>query len=145
MIVFKDKIKKKCPHPVNIDNKHCEIVKSFESQTKSIHELKEQLCNCINEYTQLSNIDNNIISDEQLERKFELKFKIDEIEKKIVYIEQQNNPVQYFVHTGHILFQYYNKVNVIDQAPLEVANKNPLSNPKILYPTITSGSVSTIN
>lgn len=127
MIIFKEKTKKKCDHPVNIDNKHSEILKLFENQPQMINELKTQLKKYIDEYEQLSSIDNTVITNEQLERKFELKFQIDEIEKKIAHIEQQNNPIKYFVHTGHTLFQYYNKVNVAEQIQPIVENKNPLS------------------
>ena len=127
MIIFKEKTKKKCDHPVNIDNKHSEILKLFEHQPQMINELKTQLTKYIDEYEQLSSIDNTVITNEQLERKFELKSQIDEIEKKIAHIEQQNNPIKYFVHTGHTLFQYYNKVNVVEQIQPVVENKNPLS------------------
>ena len=127
MIIFKEKTKKKCDHPVNIDNKHSEILKLFEHQPQMINELKTQLTKYIGEYEQLSSIDNTVITNEQLETKFELKFQIDEIEKKIAHIEQQNNPIKYFVHTGHTLFQYYNKVNVVEQTQPIFENKNPLS------------------
>jgi len=43
MIIFKEKTKKKCDHPVNIDNKHSEILKLFEHQPQMINELKTQL------------------------------------------------------------------------------------------------------
>jgi len=142
MIIFKEKTKKKCDHPVNIDNKHSEILKLFEHQPQMINELKTQLTEYIDEYEKLSSIDNTIITNEQLERKFELKFQIDEIEKKIAHIEQQNNPIKYFVHTGHTLFQYYNKVNVVEQTHPIVENKNPLSKSILEFfktDTISSG------
>jgi hypothetical protein len=112
---------------VNIDNKHSEILKLFEHQPQMVNELKTQLTTYINEYSDLSSIDNTVITNDQLERKFELKFQIDEMEKKITHIEQQNNPVKYFVHTGHTLFQYYNKVNVVEHTQPTIENKNPLS------------------
>lgn len=127
MIIFKEKSKKKCDHPVNIDNKHSEILKLFEHQPQMVNDLKTQLSVYANEYENLSSIDNTVITNDQLERKFELKFQIDELEKKIVHIEQQNNPIKYFVHTGHTLFQYYNKVNIVEQIPPPIENKNPLS------------------
>lgn len=127
MIIFKEKTKKKCDHPVNIDNKHSEILKLFEHQPQMMNELKAQLTTYTDEYDNLSSIDNTVITNEQLERKFELKFQIDEMEKKIAHIEQQNNPIKYFVHTGHTLFQYYNKVNIVEQTQPTIENKNPLS------------------
>jgi ribosomal protein L37AE/L43A len=127
MIIFKEKTKKKCDHPINIDNKHTEILKLFEHQPQMVNDLKIKLTKYIDEYAYLSSIDNTVITNEQLERKFELKFQIDEMEKKIAHIEQQNNPIKYFVHTGHTLFQYYNKVNVVEQIQPIIENKNPLS------------------
>ena len=127
MIIFKEKVKKKCDHPVNIDNKHSEILKLFEHQPQMVNDLKTKLTTYTDDYDNLSSIDNTVITNEQLEKKFELKFQIDEMEKKIIHIEQHNNPVKYFVHTGHTLFQYYNKVNVVEQTLPTIENKNPLS------------------
>jgi hypothetical protein len=127
MIIFKEKVKKKCDHPVNIDNKHSEILKLFEHQPQMVNDLKTKLTTYTDEYDNLSSIDNTVITNEQLEKKFELKFQIDEMEKKIIHIEQHNNPVKYFVHTGHTLFQYYNKVNIVEQTLPTIENKNPLS------------------
>ena len=51
MIIFKDKTKKKKnDHPVNIDNKHQEIIKNFESQTKELEILQQELKKKNNRY-----------------------------------------------------------------------------------------------
>lgn len=128
MIIFKDKPKKKKnDHPVNIDNKHHEIIKNFESQTKELEILQQELKKKNNKYNELSNISNSFITDEQLDEKFNIKFQIEDIEKKINLIRYQNNSTQYFINTGHILFNYYNKINTSEQVNIELEKKNPLS------------------
>lgn len=128
MIIFKDKSKKKKnDHPVNIDNKHQEIIKNFESQTKELEILQHELKKKNIRYNELSNVSNSFITDEQLDEKFNIKFQIEDIEKKINLIRYQNNSTQYFINTGHILFNYYNKINTTEQVSVEMEKKNPLS------------------
>jgi hypothetical protein len=124
MLLFnKDKSKKKDSQPINIDNKHQEIIKSFDNQKKNISELQSKYQKIKNEYEKLCAISNNVINDNELDRKFVLKCELDELEKKL---NNTSNSTQYFVNTGHILFNYYNKSNNINEFT-DIDKKNPLS------------------
>ena len=93
MLLFRDKgkNKKKDNTHVNIDNKHKEIMKLFENQKQELDELhktyylKKQL------YDELEKIPNNIINDEQIEMKFQLKIELECFEKNINMILNENN------------------------------------------------------
>ena len=124
MLLFnKDKTKKKDLQPVNIDNKHQEIIKSFDNQKKTINDLHLKYEKIKAHYDKLCFIPNTQITDEELEEKFSLKCLLDELEKELT---AYNNPTQYYVHTGHILFNYYNKANNQNELT-DVDNKNPLA------------------
>lgn len=124
MLLFnKDKSKKRDLQPINIDNKHQEIIKSFDNQKRNISELQSKHQKIKNEYEKLCAISNNIINDNELDRKFVLKCELDELEKKL---NNTSNSTQYFVNTGHILFNYYNKSNNTNELT-DIDNKNPLS------------------
>ena len=124
MLLFnKDKSKKKDLQPINIDNKHQEIIKSFDNQKKNISELQSKYQKIKYDHDKLCAISNNIITDNELDRKFTLKCELDEMEK---CLNNNNNPTQYFVNTGHILFNYYNKSNNTNELT-DIDNKNPLS------------------
>ena len=124
MLLFnKDKSKKRDLQPINIDNKHQEIIKSFDNQKKNISELHSKYQKIKNEYEKLCAISNNIINDNELDRKFVLKCELDELEKNL---NNTSNSTQYFVNTGHILFNYYNKSNNTNELT-NIDTKNPLS------------------
>jgi len=124
MLLFnKDKSKKKDSQPINIDNKHQEIIKSFDNQKRNISELHSKYQKIKNEYEKLCAISNSTINDNELDRKFVLKCELDELEKNL---NNSSNSTQYFVNTGHILFNYYNKSNNTNELT-DIDNKNPLS------------------
>lgn len=127
MLLFnKEKNKKKDLQPVNIDIKHQEVIKSFETQKKKKVELQNLYNQFKKEFDSLCAIPYSIIKDEELDRKFSLKCELEELEKTL---NNFNNPTQYFVNTGHILFNYYNKSNVpnLSFQNYEKVDKNPLS------------------
>jgi hypothetical protein len=124
MLLFnKEKSKKKDLQPVNIDNKHQEILKSFDNHKKTINEFHSKYENIKKKYDKICLIPNMKITDEELEEKFSLKCQLEELEKEM---NTNCNPTQYFVHTGHILFNYYNKSHT-QNGVSDVDNKNPLS------------------
>ena len=124
MLLFnKEKNKKKDLQPVNIDNKHQEIIKSFDIQKKNTSDIQSKYQKIKDTYEKILSIPNNQITDEELEQKFTLKCEMDELEKTL---NNCNNPTQYYVHTGHILFNYYNKSNNTNELT-DIDNKNPLS------------------
>ena len=124
MLLFnKDKQKKKDLQPVNIDNKHQEILKSFDYHKKIVHDYQFKYENIKKKYDKICSIPNIKITDDELDEKFKLKCDLDELEKEM---NSNDNLTQYFVNTGHILFNYYNKSNCQNELT-DVDNKNPLS------------------
>ena len=116
---------------MNIDYKHQEIVKGFEIQKQKIEELREVLQKLQGEFDELNAKPSCELSDEEIERRFQLRMQMDEVEKEL-QCHQTNNPTQYYLHTSHILFNYYNKdkdyqVNSTADATGFSAVKNPLS------------------
>lgn len=127
MLLFnKEKNKKKDLQPVNIDIKHQEVIKSFENQKKKRTELQNKYNQLKKEFDAICAIPYHTITDEELDKKFSLKCELDDLEK---ILNNFNNPTQYFVNTGHILFNYYNKSNAPNPAfqNYEKIEKNPLS------------------
>lgn len=114
MLSFRDKtVSKKniINAPVNIDNKHQEFIKKFnDNKTRKI-ELNKELQQINVKLKKIELIPNNHITDEQLEQKFELKERINEIEHEISSMNTIEDPNLYYLNTGHILFQYYNMCN----------------------------------
>lgn len=124
MFANKDSKKKNIP-PINVDNKHQDILKQFENHKDDLVLLEKEQEQLQSEFDRLSNISNSEISDEDLEKKFKIKCDLEDIEKKISNVLQQNNETQYYVHTGHILFKYYDKVN--NTHLVDVGKSNPMS------------------
>lgn len=135
MLLFKDKNNKKKKinnTNVNIDNKHQELIRKFNDNKIRKVELQTELENCTNEFKKIESIPNQNISDELLNRKFDLKEHIMNIEKEIANISTIENPQLYYLNTGHILFQYYNMCNEpvipndVEKVPF-IVEKGPLS------------------
>ncbi len=114
MLSFRDKsVSKKNINsaPVNIDNKHQEFIKKFNDNKVRKIELNKELQQINIKLKKLELIPNNHITDEQLDQKFSLKERINEIEHEISSINTTEDPNLYYLNTGHILFQYYNMCN----------------------------------
>lgn len=124
MIII-NKNKKKDNIPVNIDNKHQEVLKQLDSQKDEYQNLLKRFEQVQIQYSKLDQIPNNKITDDELEEKFNLKIEAEELERKINYYNEFSNHKNYFIHTGHLLFNYYNKVN--NQNVSYEEDKNPLS------------------
>ena len=126
MLLFKEKGKKKDNIPINIDHKHKEIIKTLENQKTELDELYSLYKSKKELYESIEQIPNNIITDEQIDKKFALKIELDQLEKNINFIQNENSTTNYFVRTGHILFNYYNKINQVSETT-EIDNQNPFS------------------
>ena len=114
---------------MNIDYKHQEIVKGFEIQKQKMDELRATLDGLQADFDELNAKPCSELTDEEIERRFQLRMRMDEVEKEL-QTHQANNPTQYYLHTSHILFNYYNKDKDYQVNPLEggfSASKNPLS------------------
>ena len=114
MLSFRDKTvsKKNISNAhVNIDNKHQEFIKKCNDNKIRKIELNKEIQQINIKLKKLELIPNNHISDEQLEQKFELKERINQIEHTISSMNTIEDPNLYYLNTGHILFQYYNMCN----------------------------------
>ena len=117
---------------MNIDNKHQELIRKFNDNKIRKIELQKELQNCVNEFKKIESLSNYNLSDELLNKKFDLKENIINIEKEISNISTIEDPHLYYLNTGHILFQYYNMCNEpvlpndVEKQPF-IVEKSPMS------------------
>jgi hypothetical protein len=135
MLVFKEKGGKKRDMvvPVNIDNTHQEIVKKFTENKEKMADIQQTIKQLNQRLDKLDKIPKSEITDEELNEKFTLQEKIDELSKNLHTNLITSNPQLYYVNTAHILYQYYNKcseqqcVNHKSDLADDFNDKNPLS------------------
>jgi hypothetical protein len=113
-----------------LDSKHKEMVKDIESITSKLPELKKALeikkthLNELNTRLNTTNIDINvldILDDDSYRDRYALEEVIDELEKEITKIENNDYMNDYFIKTGHLLYDYYDGSNTLEK---EYQSKN---------------------
>ena len=107
-----------------LDSKHKEMVKDIESITTKLPELKKaleikktQLCE-LNTRLNNTNIDINvldILDDDSYRDRYALEEVIDDLEKEITKIENNDYMNDYFIKTGHLLYDYYDGSNTLEK------------------------------
>jgi len=88
-----------------IDTTHNNQLKTFEKFSKKEKDIRQKYENLKCENDKLSAIPRREMSDEQIERYFEIQDKIKQYEQEIEQNTCAKN--EYFLKTGHILFDYY--------------------------------------
>jgi hypothetical protein len=135
MLIFKEKGSKKKDKnvPINIDNKHHEIVKKFNENKLKNEETLSTIKNLNEKLDKLNKIPKNIITDEQLNERYELIDQIENLQRNCAS-NIVTNPNLYYTNTAHILYQYYNKCSeqqtIVENQTLVVNNvvqNNPLN------------------
>jgi hypothetical protein len=113
-----------------LDSKHKEMVKDIESITTKLPELKKALqikktqLGELNTRLNNTNIDINvldILDDNSYRDRYALEEVIDELEKEITKIENNDYMNDYFIKTGHLLYDYYDGSNTLEK---EYQSKN---------------------
>jgi hypothetical protein len=113
-----------------LDSKHKEMVKDIETITSKLPELKKVLeikrkqLDELNTRLNTTNIDINvldILDDDSYRDRYALEEVIDELEKEITKIENNDYMNDYFIKTGHLLYDYYDGSNTLEK---EYQSKN---------------------
>ena len=119
---FSDK-KRKGHNSITLDRKHKEVINKFTVLEESIPQKQNKLEKLKEQYNALCKNGNQKLSDKHIDRKFELKEMIDNIEKEIDEIESGSNKVDYYLDTLDLLSKYYNKVSINDKKKKEKTNQ----------------------
>jgi hypothetical protein len=113
-----------------LDSKHKEMIKDIESITNKLPELKKVLeikkkqLDELNTKLNNTNIDINvldILDDDSYRDRYALEEVINELEKEITKIENNEYMNDYFIKTGHLLYDYYDGSNTLEK---EYQSKN---------------------
>jgi hypothetical protein len=113
-----------------LDSKHKEMIKDIETITSKLPELKKVLTvkktqlDELNTRLNTTNIDINvldILDDDSYRNRYALEEVIDELEKEITKIENNDYMNDYFIKTGHLLYDYYDGSNTLEK---EYQSKN---------------------
>jgi len=110
---FKFSEKKRRGHnSITLDRKHKEVINKFSSLEKSLPKKETSLFTLQEEYKTLCKSANTSITDEDIEKKFEIKDKIIALEKEIDEIKNGTDKIEYYLDTLDLISKYYNKVSI---------------------------------
>ena len=113
---FKEKIKLKKKNSdlrVTLDAKHENKKKHFQSLNNSLNGKTNLLEKKKKRYKELSSIERNHLSDDELEELLDLKDEIGIMEKEIKDIDKKSEEINYLLETGQLLYQYYDNIDKI--------------------------------
>ena len=110
----KAKIKKQCNlnNRVTLDKKHKEKLQQFSEQNKELNEINKKIVQLELRLNTFKS--NNLLTEKELEEKLEIKDNI-ELYKNKLNTYDKNDTINYFLDTGNILFQYYDRNNNNDK------------------------------
>ena len=113
---FKFSEKKRRGHnSITLDRKHKEVIHKFTALENTLPKKQEQLMKMKEEYNTLIKNSNNTIADKLIDKKFEMKDKIEKLEKKINNIENGDDKIEYYLDTLDLISKYYNKVSINEE------------------------------
>jgi hypothetical protein len=96
---------------ITLAAKHQNIIEQFKNQEKEHLKMEDE----INQLTlDLNNIDkdNSKLTIEEIHKKFEISEKISEIRESINLITNHTNEDSYYIKTAHLLYDYYNNLDI---------------------------------
>ena len=93
-----------------LDHCHKTKLSDFELDKLSIDELKADISNLSKEFDEIQLIPNNEKIDEHFSRIVCIKDALEEKNNKIVQIESNNDEIEYYIKTSHILYNYYDLI-----------------------------------
>lgn len=112
-----------------LDHCHKTTLSDFEIDKLSIDKLKADISNLSKEFDEIQLIPNNEKSDEHFSRIVCIKDKLEEKNNKIIQIESNNDEIEYYIKTSHILYNYYDLIEKNNDAKLDI--KTELDNTKL--------------
>jgi hypothetical protein len=93
---------------VTLDKKHKEKIQQFTEQNQELNEINKKISQL--ELKIITFKSNNLLTEEELEEKLEIKDNIELYKNKLKTFDK-NDTINYFLDTGNILFQYYDRNN----------------------------------
>ena len=90
-----------------IDAKHTTIIRNFNQKKKEKIELLNEYNKHKEELKNFKLKNKRIITDEEYETYISLKEKIENLRKKIEYIDENKESIDYFLNNSNILEEYY--------------------------------------
>lgn len=162
MSTFKNKTKKVyiSDNRVTLDAKHNEMVRHFKEIYKSLPNKKKKLDQLKKEYKIFINTPNKDLDSDALNKKFQLKDEIYDLEKQIEKIENKDEENNYYLNTSNLLYGYYENLenistNIQKQSKIKEENKttildmfttnNSISHSPVELPTKTKNLDNFIN
>lgn len=119
----KNKVKKKedLNNRVTLDALHNDKIKEFNQNSSGLKKLEMELVLLNNKMTNFKKKKMSDLTQDEIEKKFDLRDKIEGLEEKIQSIKTKREDIDYFLDTGNLLFQYYTITN-------DIANGNVKKN-----------------
>ena len=126
MSMFKTKNKKNVitDSRITLDAKHNEMIQKMVDEKKKIPEKKKKIEELLKQKEKLILQDKTDWNDNDWNNKYNLDNQIDILKKEIEKNESNDDITNYFLDTAHLLYQYYNQIDIIDE-------KESISNKKI--------------
>ena len=125
---FKLSEKKRRGHnSITLDRKHKEVIHKFTTLENTLPQKQEELMKMKEEYNILIKNSNSTITDKLIDKKFEMKDKIEKLEKKINNIENGNDKIEYYLDTLDLISKYYNKVSINEEKKKDNKKKKSIN------------------
>ena len=127
----KNKVKKKedLNTRVTLDALHNDKIKEFNQKNSNVKKMDMELIILKKKMQAFESKKMSELSQEEIEAKFELRDKIEDLTEKINLIKTKKEDIDYFLDTGNLLFQYYTITNDIANGNVK---KNTFKKIKIL-------------
>ena len=130
----KNRKKKYVDTRTTIDAKHNKQIKEFREKKNKLPAKRKQLKTLKAKYRKFENIDLKTLSNEDFEIKNDLEDKIEDLEKEIKSLENNDEENEYLLKTSNLLFNYYEN----NKKPIET--KTVPSNSKSVMDWLNKGT-----
>jgi len=112
-----------------LDHCHKETLSEFENDKMSVDTLKAEISELSKELSEIESIPNSEKSDENFSRIVHINDNLRDKRNKINQIETNNDEIEYYIKTSHILYNYYDLIENNNDSKLNI--KSELDNPTI--------------
>jgi hypothetical protein len=113
-----------------LDHCHKETLSDFHNDKLSITRLKEEISNLTEELNGIDSIPNSDKTDDNFSRIVHIKDELTDKRNKITQIETNNDEIEYYIKTSHILYNYYDLVENNNDTKLNIKTELDNTNSK---------------
>ena len=96
---------------ITLAAKHQNIIEEFKKNKSKLNSLQKELAELNKKLSDFGN-NNSILNVKQINEKFEIRESIENIEKEIKVIENNENEDDYYIRTSHLLYDYFDNLDV---------------------------------